>query len=312
MKNNESNQLKIIGKVDAVNQGLTYYNTTIFDVNKKAINIKLREDVDKVITGQIYEFTVLKEDREDRPGDYILNCLNIKPVEDIMDVPELTELYLNFYEYAPLDAKELKNQIEQFIRAIKNKTLSKIIDALYKEYKNRFYIHPAATKFHHAYIGGLAYHTLNMLKISKHMINIYPYLNADLMYAGILIHDICKIDEMTGVDGEYTEEGLLLGHIVMGASKIDEVARKLKLEDTEEVLLLKHIIVGHHGQLIFGSPRKPQIAEALMIWYIDTIDSKFQVIGEVLDQTVDQTFTNAIPVADKTRFYKHKLTKTKE
>lgn len=301
-------QIKIIGKVDAVNQGLTYYNTTIFDLEGKAINIKLREDIDKVITGQIYEFTVSREDREDKPNEYILNCLNISKIEDVYEVEKLTSLYQKFYEYAPYDLSDMKREIEEFISKIENEILSNIIKEIYKEYKNRFYIHPAATRFHHAYIGGLAYHTLNMLKISDDMIKIYPYLNKDLMYSGIILHDICKVDEMTGVDGEYTEEGLLLGHIVLGVSKIDEVSRRLGYVDSEEVLLLKHIIVGHHGQLNFGSPKRPQIAEALMIWYIDTIDSKFQVIGEVLDETVPETFTTSIPVADKTRFYKHKLT----
>lgn len=308
MNKREIETLKIVGKVDAVNQGLTYYNTTIFDLDKKAVNIKLREGVDSVTVGQIYQFTVLKELREDREGEYNLNCTKIEKAEDIFEVEKLTNLYLLFYEYAPIDLKELKLGIESYLNQIENKILKQIITVMYNQYKNRFYLHPAATKFHHAYIGGLAYHTLNMLRLADNVFNIYPYLSKDLLFAGIIAHDICKIDEMTGVDGEYTDEGLLLGHIVMGVNTIDKIATNLGYQDEEEVLLLKHMIVAHHGQLMFGSPRRPQIAEALMLWYIDTIDSKFQVIGEVLENTVDKAFTTSVPVADKARFLKHKLT----
>lgn len=297
----------IKGKVDAINRGLTFYNTTVFNEDKVAINIKLNDD-DKVVMGQIYEFKVLTESKEERPEDLVLVAKEINKAEDVCDVDEVTKLYKIFYEYAPIELELLQSEIEKYLQSINNKVIKDIVNAFYNEYKNRFYIHPAATKFHHAYIGGLAYHTMNMLKMGEDMTKLYNFLSYDLLIGGILIHDICKVDEMTGVDGEYTDEGLLIGHIVLGTSKVEEIAKKLGYEKEEEVLLLKHMMVSHHGQLLFGSPKKPQIAEALMLWYIDTIDSKFQVIGETLDVTVDSTFTAAIPVADKGRFLKHKLT----
>ena len=165
-------------------------------------------------------------------------------------------------------------------------------------------MHPAATKFHHAYLGGLAYHTYQMLRLAKGYIEVYPYLNKDLLNASIIIHDIAKIKEITGVDGEYTTEGLLLGHLVLGVLDIHEAALKLNLMNQEEVLLLKHMMIAHHGQLNFGSPKKPQTAEALVLWLIDMSDAKLTVLGEVLDQTQEQTFTTNIPVLDKQRFYK--------
>ncbi|HHT82036.1 MAG TPA: HD domain-containing protein [Acholeplasmataceae bacterium] len=307
MKNNDV--LKIIGKVDAVNQGLTFYNTTVFDENRKTVNIKLREGIDKVTLGQIYEFTVTREPNERKEDEYILMANEIKEIEEVLDVDEITRLYRIFYDYAPITLEKLKNEIEGYLNKVENKVLFDITKSIYEEYKNKFYIHPAATKFHHTYIGGLAFHTLNMLKMAEDMLKIYTYMSSDLLYSGIILHDICKTLEITGVDGEYTNEGLLLGHIVMGVSKIDEVSNKFGYQKEEEVLLLKHMIVSHHGQMAFGSPKHPQIAEALLLWYIDTIDSKFQVIGEVLHDTVDGVFTPGIPVADKGRFLKHKLTK---
>lgn len=307
MKYELGKEYLITGKVDAINRGLNFYNTTIFDINKSTINIKLNDN-DEVVMGQIYQFKVLVEQKEDRVDDYFLVAKSIVKAEEVYEVEELTDLFKAFYEYAPAKLDVMKKEIEKYLHSIKNKVIKDVVEAFYNEYKNRFYIHPAATKFHHAYVGGLAFHTMNMLKVAKDMLKVYKFLSYDLLIGGIIIHDICKIDEMTGVDGEYTDEGLLVGHIVMGTSKIEEIARKLGYENAEEVLLLKHMMVSHHGQLNFGSPKRPQIAEALMLWYIDTIDSKFQVIGETLDITVDNTFTTAIPVADKTRFLKHKLT----
>ena len=306
-KDNET--LKIIGKVDAVNQGATFYNTTIFDQDRKTLNIKLREGIDKVTMGQIYQFIVTTEPNERREDELILVACEIKEVEEVLEVDEITKLYRIFYDYAPITLNNLKNGIENYLKQVSNKVLFDITKSIYDEYKNKFYIHPAATKFHHTYIGGLAFHTLNMLKMAEDMLKIYSYMSSDLLYTGIILHDICKTLEITGVDGEYTNEGLLLGHIVMGVSKIDEIAAKFGYSDEEEVLLLKHMIVSHHGQMTFGSPKRPQIAEALLLWYIDSIDSKFQVIGEVLHNTNQGAFTPAIPVADKGRFLKHKLTK---
>ncbi|NLB85308.1 MAG: metal-dependent phosphohydrolase, partial [Acholeplasmataceae bacterium] len=180
---------------------------------------------------------------------------------------------------------------------------------IYLRYKADFYLHPAATKFHHAYIGGLAHHTYTMLKMVDQFVDIYPFLNKDLLNGGIILHDISKIKEMTGVDGEYTKEGLLIGHIVMQTIEIFDVAKELGYQDFEEVLLLEHMIVSHHGQLNFGSPKRPQIAEALALWFFDTIDSKFSVLENEIKLTKENDFTTNIAVIDKTRFYKHKLTK---
>jgi 3'-5' exoribonuclease len=90
---------------------------------------------------------------------------------------------------------------------------------------------------------------------------------------------------------------------------IDRIARELKVEHEEEVLLLKHMIISHHGQFNFGSPKKPQTAEALLLWFIDTIDSKFTVLGEALEETKEGTFTNMLSVMDKMRFYKGNIKK---
>ena len=109
--------------------------------------------------------------------------------------------------------------------------------------KKAFYMYPAAVKFHHAYIGGLAYHTTTMLEIADRFSSVYTYLNKDYLYSGIILHDVCKINELSGFEGgEYTVEGQLIGHLVMGALEVENAAKILNLADKEENNVVKTYI----------------------------------------------------------------------
>jgi 3'-5' exoribonuclease len=267
------------------------------------INLKLEfEQMELISMGKVYQFEAVAVVKLE--DELVLKTIHIKNIEDALHEDELTKVLDHFYVYAPLPMKDIKKGIESFLNRIESKILKEITSKIYKEHQKSFYMHPAATKFHHAYVGGLSYHTLTMLKLIDPFIEIYPYLNRDLLYAGTILHDMSKIDEISGVDGEYTKEGLLIGHLVMQTSMIDLMAHKLNYENEEEVLLLKHMILSHHGQFNFGSPKKPQIGEALLLWFIDTIDSKFTVLGETLNETQEGSFSNMISVLDKMRFYK--------
>ena len=297
---------QVIGKIESINKGPNYCNTSITLEDKSHFNVKLNLNDDLLLTiGKIYVFE-LDQVIKDEVTQY--KAKSFKRIEETsMDKDELNRLYSVFYEYAPIPLKEIKTQIESYLEAIKNPILKAVTREVYEAFKGRFYIHPAATKFHHAYVGGLAYHTLTMLQLVDAMLKVYDYLSRDLLYAATLLHDVSKIDEMTGVDGEYTTEGLLLGHLVMGSIEVEKAAEKLGFEKSEEVLLLKHLIVSHHGQLNFGSPKKPQTGEALLLWYIDSIDSKFTELKTSLEATKPGEFTQSVAVLDKMRFYKPKL-----
>ncbi len=302
---NENKIYKIIGKVESINSGAHFCNTTVVTKDNEHINIKLDFDqLSDVMMGKIYEFTALAVVKLE--DELVLKLKSLKPVEDVLSAQELSELVNHFYVYAPIPMVDIKKGIETFLNKIENEILSKITKQIYQTHEKQFYMHPAATKFHHAYVGGLSYHTLTMLKLIDPFIEVYPYLNRDLLYAATILHDMSKISEISGVDGEYTKEGLLIGHLVMQTLDVDHVAKSLGYENTEEVLMLKHMILSHHGQLHFGSPKKPQTGEALLLWFIDTIDSKFTVLGEVLEDTAEGQFTQMISVLDKMRFYKPK------
>ncbi len=303
MELNINKDYKIIGKVESINYGAHFCNTTILTMDGEHINLKLEfEQMELLSMGKVYLFEAIAVVKIE--DELVLKTTNITNIENALHEDELTNVLDYFYVYAPLSLKEIKKGIESFLKKINNKVLKDVTTKIYKDHEKLFYMHPAATKFHHAYVGGLSYHTLTMLKLIDPFIEIYPYLNRDLLYAATILHDMSKINEISGVDGEYTKEGLLIGHLVMQASMIDRVAHELNYEKEEDVLLLKHMIISHHGQFNFGSPKKPQTGEALLLWFIDTIDSKFTVLGETLDETQEGTFTNMISVLDKMRFYK--------
>ncbi|MGB0175209.1 MAG: metal-dependent phosphohydrolase [Acholeplasmataceae bacterium] len=293
----------IVGKVDNINQGSTFTNINVILEDQKSKNIKLDNvSLDDLYVGKLYQFDVIVEARNDT--DLYLQCQKYQPVEAVFTEDQLQPLYETFYTYAPVPLKTIKKTIEAYLKKIKHPVIRAIVDEIYNKQKHAFYTHPAATKFHHAYVGGLAYHTMTMLKIADGFYDIYPYLDASLMIAGIVLHDMSKISEMTGVDGEYTKEGLLIGHLVMEAIDIDRTYHQLKLDDPETLLLLKHMMLSHHGLPNFGAAKRPQTPEALLLWYIDTIDSKFTVLGEELDKTKSGSFTTHLAVLDKQKFYK--------
>ncbi|MDT8336296.1 MAG: HD domain-containing protein [Candidatus Izemoplasmatales bacterium] len=215
-----------------------------------------------------------------------------------------------FYNHAPINTTEIIKDIEDIIAGLKNKIIKDITLKIYQEKRDDFYLYPAATKFHHAYISGLAYHTHSMLGLAKGFLKVYDWLNADLIYSGIILHDICKISEFDSYEGSnYTIKGKLIGHIAMGVSLLDQVAKDLNYQDEEEVMLLQHILLSHHYYGNFGSPKKPNIAEALMIHFIDNIDSKACVLGEELELVENGDLTGSIGVLERERYYKHKLSK---
>ncbi|HKL47984.1 MAG TPA: HD domain-containing protein, partial [Candidatus Izemoplasmatales bacterium] len=239
-----------------------------------------------------------------------LEAMAYQPLEKMdIDDKKREKLMKFFYDYAPIKVTHIRKDIDKAVNHIKNKVIFDITKHIYDKYNKEFYLYPAASRFHHAYISGLAYHTHTMLKLAKGFLKVYSYLNEDLLMSGIILHDVCKIFEFDSYENsEYTIKGKLIGHISMGVNLIHEVAKIYGYEETEEVMLLEHIIISHHYYGNYGSPKKPNIAEALMIHFIDNIDSKACVLGEELDLVKQGELTKSIPVLDRERYYKHHLT----
>lgn len=301
----ENNNYCFAGLVENINKGEGFSNiTVVLDDKATRQNIKIDKDhVDDFILGKVYHFNTICKIIKDK---LVLVLIDATIIYDcIKDQNELEAVLAKFYDYAPICVEEVKKHIETTIRGLKNDRIRSIVSQIYEDNKADFYTFPAATKYHHAYIGGLAYHTETMLKLAEGFLRVYDYLNSDLVYGGIILHDITKNKELTSPDlAQYSTEGQLLGHLVMGTLAVENAAVKLGLKNTEEALLLEHIVLSSHGLPQFGSAKKPMIGEALLVWYVDTIDSKFTVLGEELLKTIPGKFTEPINVLDKVKFYK--------
>ena len=293
--------MEIIGKVLGMNTSDGMINIAVGDKEKQIFNIKCSyEQSENIKIGRIYKFDV-----EQIFGERI--SYQFKEVWDVetLNYLESDKILRGFLNSAPLSLEDLKTFVWKYVDSIENEVIHEITKELVLEYEEKFFIYPAASKMHHSYVGGLAYHSIGMLKMADAFIENYSYLNKDYLYAGIILHDIGKIIELTGPQNtEYTLDGQLLGHLVIGAMEIANVAEKLGYAKKKELLILEHLLVSHHGQPLFGAAKKPATPEALVLWYIDTIYSKFRVLGEELAKTESGTYTDHIGVLDKAKIYK--------
>ncbi len=293
----------IYARVKGVNTSDSIYNITVELADKTVMNLKTDKFYD-LKQGYIYEFEIAQNTNSERLVAFVMNLRSVSSIEDITVVDKV---YREFDSSNPVELKDLEKDIYEYISKIENKVLYDITKKLVEIHYNKFFIYPAATRMHHNYVGGLAYHTLGMLRLADGFLANYSYLSKDYLYSGIILHDLGKTLEFSGVENtEYTLKGQLLGHLVMGSIFINDVAKELGYDDKEETLLLEHMVLSHHGLPQFGACKKPQTAEAEVLWYIDTLDSKLRVLGEVLDNTKENEFTDTIGVLDKTKFYKHK------
>lgn len=216
---------------------------------------------------------------------------------------------LEFKEKSPVNVLEVKDYLDKMTFKIENPTWQRIVRALYQKYQQEFYIFPAAKTNHHAFESGLAYHTATMVRLADAIGDIYPKLNKSLMFAGIMLHDLAKVIELSGPDNtEYTIRGNLIGHIALIDEEITKVVAELNIDDTkEEVVVLRHIILSHHGQLEYGSPVRPRIMEAEIIHMIDNMDAEMMMMMTALNLVDEGEMTSRIFALDNRSFYKPKL-----
>ncbi len=299
---------KFYAKIDSYNQ-TTYETNTLSVLLADETRLTLRIDESETVKEEeVYYFEAKPIEFKGREQYLVETYRHISACD--IGLEEKIRIMREFYRFAPVDVSRSKQTVERYLAAIENPVVKTITDNLYEQYKEAFYLYPAATRFHHAYIGGVAHHTATMLTLSDGLVKTYPFLDHDLLISGILLHDLFKTVELSNYYApEYTKEGRLLGHIVMGSEAIGETARKHGLYEEEERTLLQHMLLSHHYYGNFGSPKKPNIPEALALHFIDNIDSKFAVLGEALEEIEPGEFTSPLGVLDRERYYKAKRTK---
>ena len=213
--------------------------------------------------------------------------------------------YEPVYTYNEVDRKLLEEKFLGYIDAIKDVEIQTIVKEIVNNKYSKILLHPAAKTNHHEYAGGLLHHEVSMLDLAKAIANLYPTINKDLLYAGIILHDLGKTVELSGpIATEYTLQGKLIGHISIIQTDIVEAAKKHNIEG-EVVTLLQHMVLSHHGKLEYGSPVLPLTLEAEVMYQIDNIDSKIVMINKALKDVEVGGNSTRIMGLDGRSFYKH-------
>lgn len=232
-------------------------------------------------------------------GDYVhidgfVKVFNQRPQITINRLRKLNEGEYDPAEFLPTSTKNVNimyHELMDFIKSVKNSYLQELLNSVFINDKNvakAFSEHSAAKTIHHAFRGGLLEHTVSVTRLCSGFAENYQILNRDLLLTAAMLHDVGKLSELSDMpENDYTDEGQLLGHIYMGAEfvgkKIDGIAgfpQKLR----NEVL---HCILAHHGELEYGSPKKPALAEALALSMADNMDAKMETLNELFNTAVD-------------------------
>ncbi len=203
---------------------------------------------------------------------------------------------------APRTPTDMLQEINETVDGFADEDLKKLTRGMLEIAGERLSWFPAAQRMHHAERSGLLHHTTDMLRLARSILEIYPWLNRDLLLAGVIIHDLGKIEEMksdrTGNVTDYTRDGQLLGHLVRGITNLNRAAEKAGVTG-EAVVLLEHMLLSHHGESEYGSPKPPMFAEAEALHWIDIMDARMNTIKTVTDKTPAGAFSEKIYSLDR-------------
>ena len=192
-------------------------------------------------------------------------------------------------DYLPVSKKDIKKMMEEllgYIRSVKNPYLQKLLSGYFVEnaaFAKAFQFHSAAKTVHHGFVGGLLEHTLSVTKLCDYYAGYYPMINRDLLLTAAIFHDVGKTRELSRFpENDYTDDGQLLGHIIIGTEMVGESIRSIPGFPEKLATELKHCILAHHGELEYGSPKKPALLEALALNFADNTDAKMETMIEAL------------------------------
>lgn len=204
----------------------------------------------------------------------------VERVEDVED-PTL------FLESSNRDIREMMTALRELLGSLRDPDLRKLSERFLadREFTGRFKKAPAAKNFHHGYLGGLLEHTLSVCELADVAATHYPELDRDLLLCGAFLHDVGKVREYTyRTHIDYSDEGRLLGHVVLGAAMLEEKLATLKAFPRELAMRLKHLVVSHHGEFAFGSPKRPKFPEAFVLHLLDDLDAKVNGVGRFMSR----------------------------
>ena len=208
-------------------------------------------------------------------------------IHKLQRIPEDEVDKSDFFPASKRNPEEMFAELMGIVGAIGDPHLKALLEAVFAdpEIARRYRMAPAAKMVHHAWLGGLIEHVLSLCELCRRVAPHYPAIDLDLLLTGAILHDIGKIEELSYERSfGYSNEGQLLGHIVIGLRMVNEKLRGLPDFPPRLRTLLEHMILSHHGELEFGSPKVPLFAEALLLHHLDNLDSKMECVRGLIEQ----------------------------
>ena len=273
-------------KQSAVTKNGKPYETVILQDKTGTLDAKIWEpDSSGIEDFDALEYILVMGDVTSFQGALQLNVKRVRKAQEGEYDPK---------DYLPVssrDVDEMYEELKGYIAGITNPYLQKLLAGFFledEEFISRFKFHSAAKSVHHGFVGGLLEHTLGVTKLCDAFSKQYPILNRDLLLTAAMFHDIGKLEELSAFpENDYTDEGQLLGHIMIGAEWVSEHIRLIPDFPKKLGNELKHCILAHHGELEYGSPKKPALIEAVALNFADNVDAKMETLKEAFANVPD-------------------------
>ena len=239
------------------------------------------------VRGQVIEYNGRLQIRVER----------LRPANEADDIP-----LESLVPCAPEEPAAMLAEVRAAVEAMGGAGLRSLTERLLSDAGDTLLYFPAAAKLHHAERGGLLHHVVTMLRMAAHFADEYPTLDRDLLVAGVILHDLAKINELNatelGAVSDYSVDGMLIGHIVRGVARIDAVGRETGC-DEETLLMLEHMILSHHGVPEYGSPRPPMFPEAEVLSHLDMVDARIFEMNAALARVKPGGFSERLWSLDR-------------
>ncbi len=238
----------------------------------------------------------------------LIQIFHNRPQLTVHKVRRMDDSEIEFADYFPSskrDPEEMWTELRGIVAGLSHPHLRALLEAMLADpdIAARYRRAPAAKQIHHAFLGGLIEHVLSLCALAKLVAPHYPAVNQDLLLTGVVLHDIGKIYELNYERGfSYSNDGQLVGHIAIALRMVADKLRYLPDFPPRMRVLVEHLILSHHGQLDFGSPKVPQFPEALLLHYLDDLDSKMECMRALVqnDRQVDGCFTGYSSALERT------------
>ena len=230
-------------------------------------------------------------------------------IDRIRKVNETDDVKIEDYVSAAVYTGEaMFNELVSIADGFSDSELSLLVKTILNENKEKLLYYPAAFKLHHAMRSGLLQHTLSIVRLAQSVCKIYPFVDADLLLSGAMLHDIAKLEELvageTGIASGYSVEGTLLGHLVKGAMLVDKTAERLGVSH-DKAVLLEHMLISHHGDPEFGAAVRPLFIEADILSALDRLDARIVEVNNAVSGVETGGFSTRQWALDNRAFYNH-------